>query len=456
MDEEVPKIKPSFIKTMVEEYGDTPEHAESVADAFIQIFMDAANYGFNKSHAVGYAYLTGIQAWLRHYYPLEYCTVALDLYKDDLEKTKQVLDMAERYKIKIEDITFRYSKGDYFFDKDTNTIYQGTSPIKGNNAATGDMLYDLKDMKFDSFTDFLLYVKDGTCLTVDGKKYELIDIFKMKDDELKEFDKMLAHATKYTDFYPYQDKMVKKRFATSMNKLSKDNELVIKLEESVMIEDEVERDNFIETEIFNVWLKEYDKGKQPWLEETKSVEEHGAPIPINKTKMLSLINLGYFREFGSSKILAQVFDSFNDSYKPKNKKYQSKKEAYDRAKYIELKSEPQEYSIIEKIQFQNELLGRITLSSPHISPKYAYVAEIVNEGRTRTTAMFYLINKGVYQEVKVGSKLCRSVPFKEGDLIQVTGHKTTPKVRRLQGEYVKSETEVDLWITDMGNIKYRD
>ena len=140
MDEEVPKIKPSFIKTMVEKYGDTQEHAESIADSFIQIFMDAVNYGFNESHAVGYAYITAAQAWLRHYYPLEYCTVALDIWKKDQEKTKQVLDFAEKKGIKLSDAKFRYSRGDYFFNKETNTIYQGTAPIKGNNAESGDLL----------------------------------------------------------------------------------------------------------------------------------------------------------------------------------------------------------------------------------------------------------------------------------------------------------------------------
>lgn len=456
MNEEVPKIKPSFIKTMVEKYGDTKEHAESVADAFIQIFMDAVNYGFNKSHAVGYAYLTSIQAWLRHYYPLEYCTVALDLYKDDLEKTKQVLDMAERHGIKIEDITFRYSKGEYFFDRETNSIYQGTSPIKGNNAETGDMLYEMRDMEFDSFTDFLLHVKDGTSIVLDGRKYSLQDIFSMSQEEMSDIDDKVAKATKYKDFDPYQDKTIKRRFATFMNKLSPHDHLAMRLEKASMIEDEEERDVFIKNKIFKEWLDKYDKGKKPWLEDLSDLEVIGEPVPINKTKMLSLINLGYFREFGSSKVLAQVFHMFNDSYKPSNKKYKPKAEVYNRVKHFEKTTEQKEYSIVEKIEFQDELLGRITLSAPQISPRYAYVASILNEGKTRTTALVYIINKGVYQEVKVGTKLYRNVPFKEKDLIKIDGFKTLPKVKRIQGEYVKSETEQDLWVTEMSVIKFKD
>ena len=144
---------------------------------------------------------------------------------------------------------------------------------------------------------------------------------------------------------------------------------------------------------------------------------------------------------------------FSNSYKPANKTFAKKIQSYNDAKHYELNGSNEEFSIIEKIEFQNELIGRITLKSPDVPQKYAYVAEIVNVGKTRTTAMFYLINKGVYQEVKVGSKLFRNVPFREGDLIEVTEFAAKPKIHRIQGEYVKSETEKDLWITGMKFIR---
>lgn len=169
--------------------------------------------------------------------------------------------------------------------------------------------------------------------------------------------------------------------------------------------------------------------------------------------MESLIHLDFFSEFGSSKKLAKVFEIFNESYKAKNKKFDGKAKVYNEAKHYELNGSDDDFSIVEKIEFQNDLVGRITLKSEHIPSKYAYVAEINNVGKTRVTAQFYLINKGVYQEVKVGSKLFRNVPFRTGDLIEIVGFQAKPKIHKVQGEYVRSETEKDLWITDMKFIR---
>ncbi len=55
------------------------EIAEQIFD-LIERFVD---YGFNKSHAVGYAYLAYQTAYIKTYYPTEFFEVLIDLYKDD-------------------------------------------------------------------------------------------------------------------------------------------------------------------------------------------------------------------------------------------------------------------------------------------------------------------------------------------------------------------------------------
>lgn len=56
---------------------------------------------------------------------------------------------------------FRRSKGDYFFDKETNGIYEGTKSIKSVNESIGDLLYDsFANKKYDDFVDFLLDLKE--------------------------------------------------------------------------------------------------------------------------------------------------------------------------------------------------------------------------------------------------------------------------------------------------------
>lgn len=68
------------IKSMNEEFI-----AGAIANGFSydlanQIFLyiyEFANYGFNHSHSLAYAYLSYYLAYLKHYYPIEFMTVLL-------------------------------------------------------------------------------------------------------------------------------------------------------------------------------------------------------------------------------------------------------------------------------------------------------------------------------------------------------------------------------------------
>ncbi|MFT8556530.1 PHP domain-containing protein [Liquorilactobacillus hordei] len=194
MDEEVPKIKPSFIKTMIEEYGDTEEHANEVADRFIQVFMDAVNYGFSVNHSMAYSYIGYIATWLRYYYPLEFCTAAFEVWGDNQDKINKVTRYADSHGINLKQAKFGKSKGLYFMNKEDNSIYEGTEPIKGNNAQVGDDLYDISKLQdYSSFTELLLKISDNSYVTLEnGENIDIESVYKTKSEsELKVMDKQL-------------------------------------------------------------------------------------------------------------------------------------------------------------------------------------------------------------------------------------------------------------------------
>lgn len=178
MDEEVPKIKPNFIKTMVEKYHDTPQHAEQIAQDFMQVFMDAANYGFSINHSMAYSYIGYISTWLRYHYPLEWCTAAFQIWKGKQEKINKVTKFAERHGITMKPVQFRKSKGLYYMDKTTNTIYEGTATIKGCNQQIGDELYVLRDGKYKFFTDLLIDIFDNNIIEYTGKTTSVLNAYK--------------------------------------------------------------------------------------------------------------------------------------------------------------------------------------------------------------------------------------------------------------------------------------
>lgn len=178
IDEEVPQIHRDFVKTMVEKYHDTPQHAEQIAQDFMQVFMDAANYGFSINHSMAYSYIGYISTWLRYHYPLEWCTAAFQIWKGKQEKINKVTKFAERHGITMKPVQFRKSKGLYYMDKTTNTIYEGTATIKGCNQQTGDELYVLRDGKYQFFTDLLIDIFDNNIIEYTGKTTSVLNAYK--------------------------------------------------------------------------------------------------------------------------------------------------------------------------------------------------------------------------------------------------------------------------------------
>lgn len=195
MDNEVPKIKPAFIKTMVDKYGDSQEHAQKVADSFIRVFMDAVNYGFSVNHSMAYSYIGYISTWLRYYYPLEWCTAAFEVWQGKQEKIVCVLKFAKSHGIDIKPVRFGKSKGRYFMDRETNSIYEGTATIKGLNEKAGDILYRFGQNKYDHFVDLLIDLYETSVIVDDdGKQHKLYEayqtmpesVFNDLDDEIKQ------------------------------------------------------------------------------------------------------------------------------------------------------------------------------------------------------------------------------------------------------------------------------
>lgn len=191
LDEEVPKIHKAFVKTMTEKYGDSEEHAEKIAKDFMQVFMDAANYGFSINHSMAYSYIGYISTWLRYYYPLEWGTAACEIWKDKPEKIAKVTSYLESRGINIKPARFRKSRALYYMDKETNSIYEGIEPIKRVNEKAGEQLYSLRDNQYDTFTDLLLDIYEPI-KSIQESNYatNLTELYKLSSEKVKEIDKL--------------------------------------------------------------------------------------------------------------------------------------------------------------------------------------------------------------------------------------------------------------------------
>lgn len=112
-------------------------------------------YGFAAPHALATAIDSLYGAWLKVNYPLEYYTVVLGYYEGDMERTNKLTEELNYFGIKLKNIKFRYSSGQYQIDRENKAIYKAIGSIKYCNSDLGDQLYSLRDQKFNSFVDLL-------------------------------------------------------------------------------------------------------------------------------------------------------------------------------------------------------------------------------------------------------------------------------------------------------------
>ena len=231
----IPQIKSGFIKTMKEKYEVEEEESEHIVESFIQVIEDASSYLFSLNHSLQYSYIGYICGYLRYYYPLEFMTVVLNVCKDDAEKTNKAIDYVKKHDMVIKPPKFRYSRAEYFMDKETNSIYKGMASIKYMNAQVSEELYKLKDNQYNNFMDLLIDVYDKTSINsrqlsilivIDffeefGKSQKLLDIVELYENIMSKKLKSKKGEVSFNKAdLPYPKEIIEK-YATEKSKEDK-------------------------------------------------------------------------------------------------------------------------------------------------------------------------------------------------------------------------------------------
>ena len=211
----IPQIKSGFIKTMKEKYNVLEEESGQIVESFITVIEDASSYLFSLNHSLPYSYIGYICGYLRYYYPLEFITTTLNINQNDTEKTNKAIEYAKKHNIKINSPRFRYSKAEYFMDKENNVIYKGIASIKYMNENIANEMYALRDNKYNSFIDLLIDLKDKTSMNT-RQLYILIvtDFF----EEFGKSQKLLDIVDIYNNIL--SKKLKSSRGEVSFNKVS--------------------------------------------------------------------------------------------------------------------------------------------------------------------------------------------------------------------------------------------
>ena len=172
----LPEIEQRFVEYSSTHYDITEEKCREVIKPFIQIILDASSYSFSTNHSVSYTIIGYICGYLRYYHPLEFLTASLNIFADNTDKVADITKYADKVHIKITEPRFGKARGDYFYDRESNTISKGVGSVKGLSKAAADELYDLSQKKkYDCFIDLLLDIAAETACNL-GQTDTLIKI----------------------------------------------------------------------------------------------------------------------------------------------------------------------------------------------------------------------------------------------------------------------------------------
>ncbi len=135
---------------------------KQVADKLWDEIEVFAGYGFNKSHAIAYAYLTYQTAWLKTHYPVEHMCAALTCeMSDDRDSVIKYIFNCRELGIKVLPPDINTSKSDFSIDNDGNIRF-GMAAIKNLGPEIVDSIILTKGAsKFKSITDFINRVDIG-------------------------------------------------------------------------------------------------------------------------------------------------------------------------------------------------------------------------------------------------------------------------------------------------------
>ena len=174
-EEELHELKTQLVQGWVKNVG-----TEDGFEETWQVVEDAARYSFNASHALSVAIDSLYGAYLKAHYPLEYFTVALSLYSDDMERTANLVEELKYFGIKIENIKFGKSSSEYRMDKETNSIYKSISSIKYCNEKIADELFELSKNKYNSFIELLKDINEKT--SINSRQLEILIVLNFFSD----------------------------------------------------------------------------------------------------------------------------------------------------------------------------------------------------------------------------------------------------------------------------------
>ena len=123
-------------------------YSKEQADTVFELMAPFAGYGFNKAHAVSYAYIAYWTAYFKANYSTEYIAAVLDSASGNPEKVGEAIREATRLNISVKPPSINHSSSGFTIetDKDGNDIIRfGLAAVKNVGASAVDPIVEVRE-----------------------------------------------------------------------------------------------------------------------------------------------------------------------------------------------------------------------------------------------------------------------------------------------------------------------
>ncbi len=133
---------------------------EKKSNEIFNMMEPFAQYGFNKSHAAGYAALSYRTAYLKAHFPIEFMTAILSSYVGNMDQIVKTIKEVRRLKIHISKVDINSS--DINFTTNGDIIFYPFSALKNVGIKAGEaIIIERNNGNFESFIDFCKRINLG-------------------------------------------------------------------------------------------------------------------------------------------------------------------------------------------------------------------------------------------------------------------------------------------------------
>jgi DNA polymerase-3 subunit alpha len=129
-------------------------HSKEFAESYFDKIEPFADYSFNKSHTVGYGYITYQTAWLKANYPVQYLAALLTSVKTNLDKAAVYLNECRQLEIPVLVPDVNASQSD--FSCEDGAIRFGLSAVRNvGEGVAGELIHERNENgPYEDFHDF--------------------------------------------------------------------------------------------------------------------------------------------------------------------------------------------------------------------------------------------------------------------------------------------------------------